>query len=209
MRNLKPTYFESIKQCAAMTSIPVHKLKQWKSEGAPCFRYSRIYHAELLDYIANKRGPGAEPTEPPASHWQREKAKVDYERAKFALELEQKKHVSLEEVTCAAGQMLVGLMSGLRMLPASAARWLVGLRDFHQIKAKLETELDSVLASLNRARYMEDVAPTVIEKLFSDRTAEFRNDLKTCFAQAFIELGREWFRELHVDLADTDARKGP
>ena len=98
------------------------------------------------------------------------------ELAKYALELQQKKHVPLDEICGAVGQMLAGLMSGLRMLPASAARWLVGLREFHQIKAKLETELDSVLASLNCARYMEDVAPAVIDRVLADRTKENRDD---------------------------------
>jgi hypothetical protein len=34
------------------------------------------------------------------------------------------------------------------MLPGSAARWLVGLRDFHAIKSRLESEVDGVLHAL-------------------------------------------------------------
>ena len=164
-----------------MRGIPLETLKRWKAAGCPASRYSRVYEESLDRWIRDKGGQsiakrGAD--EPPTSHWQREKAKVDYEWSKYALELQQKKHVPLDEICGAVGQMLAGLMSGLRMLPASAARWLVGLREFHQIKAKLETELDTVLASLNRARYMEDVAPAVIDRVLADRTKEYRDDVK-------------------------------
>jgi hypothetical protein len=202
MAKLKLTYYESMKQASAMRGIPLETLKTWKAAGCPAFRYSRVYAEPLDRWIRDKGGqsigkPGTD--EPPTSHWQREKAKVDYERSKYSLELEQKKHVPLDEICGAVGHMLAGLMSGLRMFPASAARWLVGLRDFHQIKAKLETELDSTLASLNRARYMEDVAPAVIDRVLADRTKEYRDDVKTSVAAVFVEWGRQCLGELKID----------
>jgi|SRR5438552_17182377 len=203
MGKLKPTYFESIRQCSAMLGIPEHKLKAWKAAGCRAFRYSRVYHADLLGWLKDKGGesaakPGSD--EPPASHWQREKARVDYERALFSLEVEKKKHVELDEVCAAVGQMLAGFRTAINMLPGSAARWLIGLKDFHVIKAKLQTEVDSALNSLGRCRYLEDLAPAVIEKLFSDRSPEFRQGLEKCCAQVSIELGRECFKELQINL---------
>jgi hypothetical protein len=56
MEKLKPVYFESQKQCAAMLGIPEYKLKEWKAAGCPAFRYSRVYHADLLEWIKNKGG---------------------------------------------------------------------------------------------------------------------------------------------------------
>jgi hypothetical protein len=205
MAKLKPVYFESQKQCSAMLGIPEYKLKEWKAQGAPCFRYSRIYHAELLEWIKKDGGAGRNDG-PPKSHWDREKARVDYERAIFNLEVEKRKHVELDEICAAVGQMLAGLRTAINMLPGSAARWLIGLKDFHQIKSKLQSEVDSVLHSLGRCRYLEDLAPTVIEKLFSDRTPAFRQDLAKCCAQVFIELGRECFTELQIDFGEPPAK---
>jgi hypothetical protein len=203
MAKHQPVYFESQKQCSAMLGIPEYKLKEWKAEGAPCFRYSRIYHAELLEWIKKKDwGPGRNDG-PPKSHWDREKARVDYERAMFSLEIEKKKHVPLDEICAAVGQMLAGFRTAINMLPGSAARWLIGLKDFHQIKSRLQSEVDSVLHSLGRCRYLEDLAPTVIEKLFSDCTPTFRHDLAKCCEQVFIELGRECLKELQIDLDES------
>jgi phage terminase Nu1 subunit (DNA packaging protein) len=161
---LKPVYFENQKQCAAALSLDVRQLKEWKTEGCPAFRFSRIYHAELLDWIKKKKkdiraeesAADPEQTEPPRSHWDRERARVEYERAKFNLEIEKRKYVELDEILAAIGQLLAGFMSAMRMFPGSAARWLVGAREFHQIKAKLEAEVDTILASLNRCKYLED-----------------------------------------------------
>jgi hypothetical protein len=207
MGNLKPTYFESIKQCSAMMGIPEHKLKEWKAAGCPAFRYSRVYRADLLEWIKKKDGGPGGNDGPPKSHWDREKARVDYERAIFNLEVEKRKHVELDEICAAVGQMLSGFRTAINMLPGSAARWLIGLKDFRAIKTKLESEVDSVLQSLGRVKYLEDVAPAVIEKIFSDRTPEFRQEMAKCCVQVFIELGRECFRELQIDLDEPDAGK--
>ena len=32
------------------------KLKRWKAEAGPAFSYSRVYDADLLDWINNKAG---------------------------------------------------------------------------------------------------------------------------------------------------------
>jgi len=200
MAKLKPTYFESLKQCSAMTGIPLEKLKLLKSEGCPAFRYSRVYHADLLAWIKNEGQQQPSNDQLPKSHWDREKARADYERVAFNLEVEKKKYLLLDEICASVGQMLSGFRTACNMLPGSAARWLVGLKDFHAIKARLESEMDGVLHALGRGRYLEDVAPVVIEKLFGDRTPEFRQDLLKCCERVFVEIGRECFRELQVPL---------
>ena len=81
-------------------------------------------------------------------------------------------------------------------LPSSAARWLIGLRDFHDIKAKLQTEVDAVLGALGRCEYLEDTAPKVVAKLFSDRDAQFRDELVRACEQVFQEIGCESFSDL-------------
>src|SRR5262245_51050010 len=60
--------------------------------------------------------------------------------------------------------MLVGFRTAINMLPANAARWLVGLRDFHQIKDKLQSEVDVVLNSLGRGDYLKMEPAELIAK---------------------------------------------
>jgi hypothetical protein len=206
MAKLEPVYFESQKQCSAMLGVPEYKLKEWKAQGAPCFRYSRIYHTELLEWIKKKDGELRGNDEPPKSHWDREKARVDYERAIFNLEVEKSKHVELDEICGAVGQMLAGFRTAINMLPGSAARWLIGLKDFHVIKNKLQSEVNGVLQALGRCRYLEDLAPAVIDRVLTDRTKKYRDDVHKIVSAVFIELGREAFKELQIDLDEAPAK---
>jgi hypothetical protein len=208
IKRLKPVYFENQKQCATALGLDVRELREWKAENCPAFRYGRIYHADLLDWIEkrkNEHSSAAEAgsSELPKSHWDRQKARVDYERALFLLELEKHKHVELDEICAAVGQMLAGFRTAINMLPSSAARWLIGLKDFHAIKSKLQSEVDAVLHSLGRCRYLEDLAPGVIDRLLENRPKEYRDDVQKSVSQVFIELGRECFRELQIDLGES------
>jgi len=180
-----PAYFDSQRQAAAILGIDISELRQAKAEGCPAFRSGRVYTAPLLAWFAEKRQRRAElaPAETadgmlnqhlvdhsrndgefPKSHWDRKKAQLDYERALYRFEVEKEKYVELNEITIAVGQMLVGFRTAINMLPANAARWLVGLRDFHQIKDKLQSELDVVLNSLGRGDYLKTDPVEVIAK---------------------------------------------
>jgi hypothetical protein len=85
-------------------------------------------------------------------------------QALYRFEVEKEKYVELNEITIAVGQMLVGFRTAINMLPANAARWLVGLRDFHQIRDKLQSEVDAVLNSLGRCDYLKADTVAVIAK---------------------------------------------
>jgi hypothetical protein len=177
-----PAYFDTQAQAAATLKIDLSELREAKAEGCPAFRSGRVYIAPLLAWFAEKRqqraaltaaktahgmlNPGLvddskKDAELPKSHWDREKARVDYERALFSLEVDKLEYVKLDEMCAAVGTMLVGFRTATNMLPGSAARWLVGLKDFHAIKAKLENEVDAVLRSLGRCKYMDNLAPGV------------------------------------------------
>src|SRR5262245_30799374 len=92
---LKPVYWENQKQCAAALGLDVRELRECKAENCPAFRFSRIYHAELLEWIKKRKNNACRKSkrppqndELPKSHWDREKARADYERAAFNLEVE-------------------------------------------------------------------------------------------------------------------------
>lgn len=181
----RPAYFDSQAQAAAILKIDISELREAKAEGCPAFRSGRVYRAPLMAWLTEKRRRGSDPAnaetpsgpanhsmdhqaredgELPKSYWDRKKARLDYERAHFKFEVEKEKYLRLDETTVAVGQMLVGFRTALNMLPANAARWLIGLRDFHQIKDKLQSEVDSVLNSLGRCDYLKTEAAVVIAK---------------------------------------------
>ena len=213
-KRLNPKYFESQKQAANALGLDVRELRDMKAENCcpEAFKYGRIYHEPLLECLKKRKAaqtpaesPTAEPDQLPRSHWDRELARVKFEREQFALQVEKKKHVELDEICAAVGQMLSGFRTACNMLPGSAARWLIGLKDFHAIKARLESEVDGVLHALGRCRYLKDVAPVAVERLFGGRTPEFRQDLVKCCERVFIEIGRECFKELQLPLDDEEA----
>jgi hypothetical protein len=181
----KPAYFDSQESAAATLKIDISELREAKTEGCPAFRSGRVYTAPLLAWFAERRcrsrevgntktdngvadhalvGEPQKDQELSKTYWDRKKAQLDYERALYRFEIEQEKHLPLAEISGAVGQMLVGFRTALNMLPANAARWLVGLRDFHQIKDKLQSEVDSVLNSLGRCHYIKAKPTEMIAK---------------------------------------------
>ena len=213
----KVAYFDTQAQAASVLKLDVYELREAKAAGCPAFRSGRIYAAELLPWLVEWRrqraaqskskstvgmtnnDPGQQAQEDddlPKSHWDRKKARLDYERALYKFEVEKKKHVPLDEICAAVGQMLAGFRTALNMLPSSAARWLIGLRDFHAIKAKLQAEVDAVLGALGRGEYLGDIASRIVARLFSDRDARFRDELVQACNQVFQEIGRESLSDL-------------
>ena len=211
-----PPYFDSQASAAATLKIDISELRQAKAEGCPAFRSGRVYTAPLLAWFAEKRRRRAElaatktadesdvsvvdnserDAELPKSHWDRKKARLDYERALYKFEIEQQKYLPTAETKAAVGQMLSGFRTALNMLPSSAARWLIGLRDFHAIKARLQTEVDAVLGALGRCEFLGDLASRVVARVFSDRDAQFRDELVRACNQVFQEIGRESLSDL-------------
>jgi hypothetical protein len=228
-----PAYFDSQRQAAATLKIDISELREAKAEGCPAFRSGRVYTAPLLAWFAEKRQRRADLTgaetangvldpglvdqsrknaELPKSHWDRKKAQLDYERALYRFEVEKEKYVELNEITIAVGQMLVGFRTAINMLPANAARWLVGLRDFHQIKDKLQTEVDVVLNSLGRGDYLKTDPVDVIAKclpfdaeteallgkitLFGEHRAALYELIGRVAARAIREFGRSSLSDL-------------
>jgi hypothetical protein len=213
-----PPYFDSQAQAAAVLKLDIYQLREAKRQGCPAFRSGRVYGKELLSWLAEdrpRRGslaaslpPGGvigeddlgqavqEDDELPKTHWDRKKARLDYERAHYKFEVEKEKYLRTDEIEAAVGQMLAGFRTALNMLPGSAARWVVGLRDFHEIKDKLQAEVDAVLLALGRCRFFEDITPVVVAKLFSDRNAQFRDELIRACDQVFEEIGRESLSDL-------------
>jgi hypothetical protein len=220
----QPAYFDSQASAAATLKIEISELREAKAEGCLAFRSGRVYTAPLLAWLTEKRRqrarlesakPAISPTdgssaeapekeiELPKSYWDRKKARLDYERALFRFEVEKKRYVALDEICSAVGQMLAGFRTAINMLPGSAARWLIGLKDFHAIKSKLQNEVDAVLHSLGRCRYLEDLTQGVIDRLLEDRPKESRGRSKGCFGSIHRARPRSFDRSLAKGLLGT------
>src|ERR1044072_4026367 len=99
-----PTYFDTQASAAATLGIDISELRRAKAEGCTAFRSGRVYTASLLAWFAEERQKPAEladaktvdgipdpgllndsekDSELPRSHWDRKKARLDYERAVF------------------------------------------------------------------------------------------------------------------------------
>jgi hypothetical protein len=60
------------------------------------------------------------------------------------------------ELEIALGQLIVGISVALDHFAPSAARFIVGLRDIHDVQAKLQSEIDAVKQRINAARYLDE-----------------------------------------------------
>lgn len=52
---IKPVYFENQRQAASILGIDVEDLKEWKARGCPAFKYGRIYHEPLLEWMNEEK----------------------------------------------------------------------------------------------------------------------------------------------------------
>lgn len=59
------------------------------------------------------------------------------------------------EIEIAIGQLIAGVSVALDHFAPSAARFVVGLRDIHDVQAKLQSEIDAVKQRINAARYLD------------------------------------------------------
>jgi hypothetical protein len=134
--------------------------------------------------------------QPNKADWDRERSRIDFQSALFRLEKERGKHVELAEICAAVGQMLAGFRTAMNMLPGSAARWLIGLKDFHSIKTRLQSEVDGVLQSLGRHEYMYDLSGEVVAAEFPNDPPEFQEKLRKGLEQCFVRWGRTALRDL-------------
>ncbi len=60
------------------------------------------------------------------------------------------------EIEIAIGQLIAGVSVALDHFAPSAARFVVGLRDIHDVQAKLQSEIDAVKQRINAARYLDE-----------------------------------------------------
>jgi Homeodomain-like domain len=129
-------------------------------------------------------------TEFSKGYWDRRRARLDFERGFYAFEVEKGKHLPIDEATATVGQMLAGFRTALNTLPTSAARWLIGLRDFNAIRDKLQEAIDAVLQALGRCDYMHELTASVVAQMFPKHEQEFRDAVANAVDGVTREIGR-------------------
>jgi hypothetical protein len=76
------------------------------------------------------------------------------------------------EIEIALGQLIAGVSVSLDHFAPGAARFVVGLRDIHDVQAKLQSEIDAVKQHINTARYMDDCVDEVAQSFPFDPETE-------------------------------------
>jgi hypothetical protein len=64
--------------------------------------------------------------------------------------------------------MCVGIRAALNSLPPAAARWIVDLSDFHQVREALQADVDAITHGLFESHYIGDIGNTVADRLTSE-----------------------------------------
>ena len=76
------------------------------------------------------------------------------------------------ELEIALGQLIVGISVALDHFAPAASRFVVGLRDIHDVQAKLQSEIDGVKQRINGARYLDDCIDEVAQSFPFDAETE-------------------------------------
>ena len=76
------------------------------------------------------------------------------------------------ELEIALGQLIVGISVALDHFAPAASRFVVGLRDIHDVQAKLQSEIDAVKQRINAAHYLDDCIDEVAQSFPFDAETE-------------------------------------
>jgi hypothetical protein len=105
--------FDSIEQCASQSGLPKERLRAWKADGAPGFRGSRVYLADLLPWACAKLSDKGAAVEPIIETWSDKLDKQKFEeRAGILVEYEKAMDI-LRSALMPVRQWMLGLPSTL------------------------------------------------------------------------------------------------
>jgi hypothetical protein len=159
---MKPhKYHDSIRQCAAITGISEDDLKEWKGEGCPAFRHSRVYAAELTAWLKARRRkrPAASPigAKPRFSLREHREYREQLRAKEIELRLAQKQGLLLvaSELEVHLGSLFAAINIRLQQFASRTSRFLA-MQSVSEIEAKLNDEMQAVLIDLNLCQYLDD-----------------------------------------------------
>ena len=212
----KVAYFDTQAQAASVLKLDVYELREAKAAGCPAFRSGRVYAGELLPWLVEWRrqraaqsnskstvsmtnhDPGQqaqEDDELPKSHWDRKK-RVSITSARFISSKSRKKTIFGPRKS---QSLLVRcwLVFGRRLTCSPAAPPVGSSGSVTSMTSKPNCRLRSTRFSGHSvAASIWRTAPKVVAKLFSDRDAQFREELVRACDQVFQEIGRESLSDL-------------
>jgi hypothetical protein len=204
VKTTEPEYADTWDELAVILGRSRRTLQKWRKRfGKKCpkdradgRKSVKLWRKFMVDNDLADEPDLPEDDQPSKADWDRERSRIDFQATLFRLEKERGRHVELAEICAAVGQMLAGFRTAVNMLPGSAARWLIGLKDFHSIKTRLQSEVDGVLQSLGRHEFMYDLAPVIVEQEFPKETPEIRQKLTEGLRHCFVQWGRTALSDL-------------
>ena len=162
-----PAYFDSQTQAAAMLNISVYDVKAAKAAGCPAFRGGgRIYRRELEEFLKKqaKKQRRAGRCDDVALSKEKElrlrAMQVDVDRKEFELQRLKDRTRPLAQFEFCLQRMCSALLAALNALPGRAAPLLIGL-DFHDLKRKLEEEVEIVKRTIRAKDYLPVADPGI------------------------------------------------
>ena len=97
------------------------------------------------------------PAERRAIHdWKELREKLMCTQLKRSILRDDGKLLIATELEIALGQLIVGISVALDHFAPAASRFVVGLRDIHDVQTKLQSEIDAVKQLINATRYLDE-----------------------------------------------------
>jgi hypothetical protein len=178
-------------------SITRRSIQRWRRDPRytafwPPARANGSY--KISDYIAFMRRFGLKradevverdelPEERRAIHdWKEHREKLMCTQLERSILRDDGKLLIATELEIALGQLIVGISVALDHFAPAASRFVVGLRDIHDVQAKLQSEIDVVKQLINAARYLDEcdeAAKPYLQQIGRALLAEISGDFRT------------------------------
>jgi len=149
---MKPRkYFDSIRQCAAITGISEDELKDAKDAGCPAFIHSRVRCAELDAWFKKRRGKRRLKTTAHRLH------RENLRNTELELKISRQQSQLLESAKLSPllGSVFAEIVSQFRALPARIARKLQN-QPATEVEKKLADAIDVIFGELNNCEYLDE-----------------------------------------------------
>lgn len=151
MKEQLQTSYDSIAQAAAALKIPVAVLRSLKKEGAPGFRGSRVYPAELLPWLAGASTKAPEDID--KEGWERRFLQVRVERQQFAFEVEKENYILATDAIRWTAEIVSEFAKVLDAIPSTLAPDIVGVPTIAEAELRIRAALEQAKMTLHQGAW--------------------------------------------------------
>lgn len=153
----KSTSYDSIGAAAAGLGVSVSVLRKAKRAGAPGFRGSRVYPAELLPWLKEKTRPLTPPLSPGGGEGEdketleRRLLAIKIERQQFFYAADKKDYVPAADAARWATELVTEFVKVLDAIPGTLAPDIVGVPSVAEAELRIRAALDAARRTLHES----------------------------------------------------------